>query len=308
MLGLLAGDGANEIADGENLIQGSCLGQLACFTVEGFIRGLIRFDDKGIGSPVNVAWQSWARWAKGQGLKPVHVEEYGPSFGWLSDIASLRVRQGSAPATVAGLQTRQATMEEPLGRSFGHHALTRVAPVALFGHRCGPSLPAVAREMAATTHGHPDAWEAAAAGALLLAAAMHTSSMSDAVNLAMAGADTDRVRGLLNGIDESPPESASHSLVIAARLVSGGGAPSKVLADARGYSSGAAAYAGALLGALAGADGLTKELAIGRLELAWIGDRLARDAVREQAERPGFMGYYGETPKDPMWRVLYPPW
>ncbi len=308
LLGLLIGDASGELlATDEGIVHGSCLGQLACFTVEGFIRGLIRFDDKGIGSPVNIAWRSWGRWAQGQGLDPVDFEPDDRPGGWLADVATLKVRRGSAPATVTALQTRQASMDEPLGNSFGHHALTRVAPVALFAARCGPDLASVARELAATTHGHPAAWEAAAAGALLLASALKADSVEAARTSARSVADSDGVRQLLDGLDDSPPASAAHSLVIAARTVAAGGGLPAILKTARSYGAGAATFAGALFGALNGVSALAAEVPVDRVELGWVADRLALDAIREQLESPGFMGYHGVTPTDPMWRVLYPP-
>jgi hypothetical protein len=158
------------------------------------------------------------------------------------------------------------------------------------------------------THGHGDSWEAAAAGAVLLHAAMRSATSIDAAGSALLHADTDRMRALLEGTDDSPPHSASHCLVIAARLVASGQPLVEILKTARSYSPGAATFAGTLWGALLGADRLAQEVNLERLEIAWVGDRLARDALREQAEQPGFWGYYGEPPEDRMWRVLYPPW
>jgi hypothetical protein len=108
MLGLLVGDASAELA-GDALMHGTCLSQLACFTVEGYIRGSIRAAEKGIGDPINIAWSSMGRWARAQGLNPTNVVDYGPSSGWLSDVAPLTVRRGSAPSTVRALETGPGT-------------------------------------------------------------------------------------------------------------------------------------------------------------------------------------------------------
>jgi len=67
----------------------------------------------------------------------------------------------------------------------------------------------------------------------------------------------------------------------------------------------AAVVAGALLGAVHGVDALPVDW-VSRLELAWVGDTLARDLVAEFLDRPSG-GEYTPAP-DPRWWSRYPGW
>lgn len=307
MVGLLAGDAAGELlsTSEDDAVHGSCLGQLACFTVEGMIRGLVRFEDKGIGNPVYASWRAWCRWAVGQGIRPADFTDYPLSTGWLSAVGALKERRGSAPATVDAIRGHMGTMEAPVGTSAGHHALNRNAPAALFDSVCN-DLPAAARELAAMTHGHPDAWEASAAGALVLASALRADDVDAAVGLALGRADSDRVAELVGRMGDHPPSTAADALASGLRSVRAGGDLADVLRRALESGPGAATFAGAVFGSLHGVAGLDLGL-VRRLEMGWVADRLARDALRQQVEHPGLYGMYGATPSDAMWQVLYPP-
>jgi len=309
MLGLLVGDAVGEIQKPKHewYLYGTALGQLACFTVEGLIRGFVKQQKyEAMEPPFGTVWTALNRWAAIQGYAT--TPGFGPELaetGWLRQLAPLRAKRGTAPATVKALVAGGGTTESPVGSSAGHHALNRVAPLALASsfaehHEAG------ARELAAQTHGHSASWDAAAAGVLLLRGALESGSVSEAIARGTARAVRVDVIKLLEGEDSGAAAgTASYCLVRAMRTAQGGGTLREVVTRASEYGVGCATFAGALHGALHGVAGI-EYTDFERLELAWVADTLVKDLLREEREHPG-PGWLGTVSAiDPVWITKYP--
>ncbi len=299
MVGLLLGDAIEQGSPPtDGWLRGSCLGQLACFTLEGLIRAHVRGALKGICSPPGVVWNAYLRWATVQGIAlppgPPFVQDRAPWLdGWLYQVAPLAVRRGSAPATVAALSAvRMGDTHQPVGTSAGHHALNRTLPVALFGSTLG-DLGGVARDLAALTHGAPGAWDAAVSGTEIVARALGASSLSECLPS----------RAPASGPIGTAAAALAYGCQVA-RDVNRGERLVDVLASARGVP-GAATFLGAILGAHRGRSALPEDL-VQRLEIGWVADKLACDAVLEQVASPGGAEFVPAS--DPGWWRLYPGW
>jgi ADP-ribosylglycohydrolase/protein-tyrosine phosphatase len=310
--------------------------QLACFTTEGVIRALVRGAHKGICAPDGVVWHAYCRWAALQGLKAKRWSwpDDRPD-GWLAQVPVLAERRGSAPATVAALAKAEHGPVEKPTTSRGCHALTRTLPVAVAIAGTGRIYWAgQARRIAALTHGDPAAHSATAHAAVLLshcltAAGERTQvrqALTDGVRAltradALATAELKQLEGALKQADEHPRDAAR-----LARLAPDATAPSALLGGlyvaasfpdraevsaALRFAAGApdgdsvACVAGALLGALHGAEALPVDL-ISRHELAWILDTLARDLVVQLTDSPSGGEYTAGW--DPHWWDRYPGW
>lgn len=309
--------------------------QLACFTVEGVIRAFVRGAHRGIWHPPTTVWHAYCRWAALQGVEP---ERLGARWrgaagspwpdGWLAQVPALAQRRGDAPATVAALRgLRQGTVDEPVGRSAGSHALTRTLPLGV--------LPDVrrrarlARDLAALTHGDPSAHAAAAQGALLVGEALRHDEVAAALAAGQRAVEEvapdeqcrQRFDEALHGgatRPGSPTELQAHArdgtavsalaggAYLAASFPAPGGLEAALhLAGSTQHGRAAAAVAGALLGAVHGADLLPVRL-LARHELAWVLDVLAHDLLAELTERPG--GGERVAASDPHWSSRYPGW
>jgi ADP-ribosylglycohydrolase len=189
VLGLVLGD-AIGVTGGDvpahGVLRSTCAGQLACYTLEGLIRAMVRWESKGICHPPTVVWHAYHRWAKVQGIPG--VEEWGDPGGewpdgWLAQVPVLTERRGSAPATVRALQHQVAgSLDRPVGTSLGAHGLTRSLPAGLVGVSGRPSG-RLAAEIAVLTH-RDEAVGAAAMGATLVGLLADGVSLSDAVEAA----------------------------------------------------------------------------------------------------------------------------
>ncbi len=310
LLGLALGDAlAADPGPGTGKLPSTVTTQLACFTVEGLIRTWVRGDHKGIGPATpNVVWNAYRRWAMIQGIdlgRNTHVLD-----GWLHEVPALAERRGNAPAIVTALQAGQGPTVIPApSTSRGHHALTRLLPAAAVTWLDDRRV----RELASAAHGSETAIEAAVVGVALLRAALVASTMSDLIELI-------RRSGLLLGVlDDAVPLAElgrSHSARSALRggvavaIRCADGSPTAIrhaLHEIRGATVPAAVgpVAGALLGAVYGVEALPVDL-LGRLELAWVVDTLARDLVSQDLDHPGG-SEYTEAP-DPHWWARYPGW
>ncbi|GAA1376691.1 ADP-ribosylglycohydrolase family protein [Catellatospora chokoriensis] len=326
LLGLILGDAVG-VAGGkvpdDGPLRCSSGAQLSCFTVDAMIRSHVRASIKGIGgSETSMAWYGYARWAALQGVTDVADRPEGPRpDGWLAQIPVMAERRGSAPATVNALRGRvMGTQEEPVGSSFGAHALTRALPIGLYP--AGPRTGQLAAAVAATTH-CGEAVHAAALGATLIRLLASGLGIGDAC----VAADEEYPESA--GSPEGSPIAAAAEALHAApgdpSMVAGlapNGRATSALAsgvytalslpgrdqvrDAVVFAASAgnrhgAAVAGAVLGALHGADALPGDW-LSRCELVWVGDTLARDLVREITEVPAGSGYDDDT----FWHHRYP--
>ncbi|MFI2642835.1 ADP-ribosylglycohydrolase family protein [Streptomyces sp. NPDC018610] len=346
LLGLAVGDtlgAARGALPAEGTLRAGVSTQLACFTVEGTIRALVRGDHKGISHPPGVLWHAYGRWAALQGLETERLRERWAGHGdkawpdgWLAHVPVLAQRRGSAPATVAALsRIEHGTVERPATTSRGCHALTRTLPVAVVFAGGEPEHAARAlREVAALTHGDPAA-QSATAHAAVLAGHCLTSGGPARVRHALAdgvralsdaapGATTEETGPLAAALRQAEEHPADARRL--ARLAPDPTAPSALLGGlyvaasfperdqveaALRFAAGApdgdsvACVTGALLGAAHGAEALPLGL-VSRHELAWVLDVLARDLVAQLTERPGGTEY---TPGwDEHWWDRYPGW
>ncbi|MER6270844.1 ADP-ribosylglycohydrolase family protein [Streptomyces sp900105755] len=340
LLGLALGDtlGAAQgklPADGP--LRSGVSSQLACFTTEGLIRAFVRGEHKGICAPVGVVWHAYCRWAALQGLKAKRWSwrDDRPD-GWLAQVPVLAERRGSAPATVAALAKTEHGMVERPTASRGCHALTRTLPVAVAIAGTDRAYWAgQGRLFAALTHGDPAAHSAAAHAAVLAAHCLTAAGERPQVRQAL----TDGLLALTRA-DEAPTTAELEQLEAAlrqaddhpadpgrlARLAPDATAPSALLGGlyaaasfpdrgelnaALRFAAGApdgdsvACVAGALLGALHGAEALPVDL-VSRHELAWVLDTLAHDLVAQITDSPSGGEYTAGW--DPHWWDRYPGW
>jgi ADP-ribosylglycohydrolase len=309
LLGLALGDAlATDQQSERGSIRATVTTQLACFTTEGLIRMWVRGDHKGIGPALGVVWNAYRRWAMIQGID-LGANVHGLD-GWLHQVPALAERRGRAPAIVSALEAGHGSQAVPApATSRGHHALTRLLPAA-----AAPFLEdGHVRELASAAHGSATAIEAAAVGIAAVRAALTASSMREVLD--QVGRSP-----LLDGVLDADVPLAdlgrSHSarsalrggVAIAVRCADG--SPSSVhfaLREAREARVPAAVgpVAGALLGALHGVEALPVGL-LGRLELGWAVDTLARDLVSQALDHPGGSGFSGAP--DPHWWERYPGW
>lgn len=306
MLGLLLADGVDEWKDQGGFptgkpIHGTCLSQLACFTLEGLIRAHERGIHRGIVHIEGVIWHAWCRWAHIQGLGPQFAQRWGGSMaaagwpdGWLHQVRPLSVRRGIAPATVTALLRSPdvpAAGSQPSGDSAGHHAVTRVLPIAILAPEFRSLAYDVAAELASFTHGSPSAWEAAAAGVRIAAQASAGQSDGQGEQPPAAGSDL--------------PGTAAHALWHGWQAATEAGDFATAVTTARHHGEGPALVAGALYGARHGAAALAGQ-PLRSHEIGWVADQLARDAIRGVTERPA--GDERTAASDPAWSARYPGW
>jgi ADP-ribosylglycohydrolase len=311
--------------------------QLAAFSLEGAIRAMVRADHKGICHPPSVVWHAYCRWAYLQGIAPdamrAHWADYTHTAwpdGWLAQVPALAERRGSAPATVTALtKLEPGTADQPATSSRGCHALTRTLPLAALLRPDDPNVTTeFAADVAALTHGHPDAQVASLMAVHVARFALLTGSVTQAARTPFVGvnlrggsdlwrraeaAHDDAIRqprdngtlarlapsatadaaflgGLYTALSFPEPGDAMDALRFAAATPDGGSV---------------AAVTGALLGATHGVEVWPTDL-LGRLELTWVLDTLARDLVTQLTDQPGGTEY---TPApDPHWWDRYPGW
>lgn len=340
LLGLALGDslgGAHGHFPATGVIRAGVSTQLATFTTEGIIRAEMRAAHKGICHPPSVVWHAYCRWAVAQGIEieamrrhwSIGAEQSWPD-GWLAQVPLLGQRRGSAPATVAALKRLQpGTVENATSGSRGCHALTKTLPVAAVSYTGDHSFVAdFAREVAALTHGHPDAHTATAVAVNVTAHCLTAESFSRAIDDCFADSGLEYATGWMMALDQAQQAGAKYPRNAGwlARLAPDATAPSALLGgayvsmsfpdrgnamDALRFAAGApdgdsvAAVTGAFLGALHGADVWPVDL-LSRLELMWVLDTLARDLVLQLTEGPGGAEY--TPPRDPHWWDRYPGW
>ncbi|GAA2257294.1 hypothetical protein GCM10010415_18370 [Streptomyces atrovirens] len=317
--------------------------QLACFTVEGIIRAMVRMEHKGICHPPSVVLHAYCRWAALQGVEAERMRSRWASGtgaewpdGWLAGVPVLAERRGSAPATVAALSRIDERHERTATRSRGCHALTRALPISAIGEEGA----ALASETAALTHG-----DAAARSATVRATALLHHCLTGSSEGAHRSVTADRsVRETLRtGIAALPPpgrdderdhlmkvfryaveQPADTGLLV--RLAPDATAPSALhgglyaavsfpgRADFRNalrFAAGApdgdsvACVTGAVLGAVHGIEALPVDL-VSRHELSWVLDTLARDLLLQILDSPSGSEYVEGW--DPHWWSRYPGW
>ena len=313
--------------------------QLACFTVEGSIRALVRGKHKGICHPPSVLWHAYSRWAVLQNIERDRIRARWASSagewpdGWLARVPALAERRGSAPATVAALtKIEQGTVERPTTGSRGWHALARTLPVAVVG--TGSSAPGRlhrARETAALTHGDPAAQSAAAHGVRLAWECLEGEKVRDALEAGISALRADdssstrdehrQLAAALRAAVDRPADAEQLALLapdatapsaLMGGLYAAASFPLRAqIGEALRLAAGApdgeavACVTGALLGSVYGIEALPVDL-VSRHELAWVLDALARDLLTEIHDSPSGSEYVAGW--DPYWWERYPGW
>lgn len=180
MLGLALGDtmgglgggppGDGSAAPAGHVLRSGVSTQLACFTAEGIVRAWVRGSHKGICHPPSVVLHAYCRWAALQGIEVEKMRRRWAAGaatwpdGWLAHVPALAERRGSAPATVTALSRVDLGEDRMATASRGSHAVTRTLPVAAFG----PAGVGLAADIAALTHGDPQAGASAAYAAWMV--------------------------------------------------------------------------------------------------------------------------------------------
>ncbi|MFI6892857.1 ADP-ribosylglycohydrolase family protein [Streptomyces sp. NPDC050256] len=337
-LGETLGTAGGELPGHGPLRAGVCT-QLACFTVEGSIRALVRGKHKGICHAPSVLWHAYCRWAAIQGIERHRMERrwggHGSAWpdGWLAQVPVLAERRGSAPATVAALsRIEHGTQGRPTTSSSGWHALGRTLPTAALGVlNSGSSMSTDAREVAALTHGSAEAQSATAYAVAVLRHCLGEGRIGDSLQTGMSdvrsgegaadGGEYSRLNAALQAAADQPadptrlavlaPDLTATSALLGGLYVATSFPDRTQVATAMRFAalspagSSVACVTGALLGATHGVEALPVDL-MSRHELAWVLDTLARDLDAEVTHSPGGSEYVEGW--DPQWSNRYPGW
>ncbi len=139
--------------------------QMTLFTAEGLIRGMQRFEDRGIANLEAIVWSAYLRWLDTQGERPVEPRLEPSQRGYLVEIPELRKRMAPGNTCLSALRTgRMGTPGEPLNDSKGCGGVMRVAPVGF----CQVEHFRAGVEVSAITHGHPSGYIAGGALAQII--------------------------------------------------------------------------------------------------------------------------------------------
>ncbi|MDI3330467.1 MAG: ADP-ribosylglycohydrolase family protein [Micrococcus sp.] len=289
--------------------------QMTLFVLDGLLEWIEWANEGSMADPAACVWLSCLRWYRTQeGTLPAGAPE--PPSRWLDGHPELRVRRAPGNACLSGLaQPDMGLPERPHNPgSKGCGTVMRSAPYGMVPGLEDEMVVSLARQGAVLTHGHPAAWTAAAAFALMVSRLMAGHGLgpsvadaldwlqtlsddggtADALRSAVAMAqDADRAAGLPSFLPGELGEGwvAEEALALAVYAVlvtsAGSGAstdPSthfqsalRLAINHDGDSDSTASLAGQLLGARYG-------MAVfpGAEVPRWIGER---EVVTEAAER-----------------------
>jgi ADP-ribosylglycohydrolase len=152
--------------------------QMTLFTAEALVRGLHRFEARGLASPAAVARGAYLRWLSTQG----EAAETSGDPGWLVGVQELHARRAPGNTCLAALRAGgTGSPDHPVNDSKGCGGVMRVAPVGL-ARFDDPFR--VGAELAALTHGHPSGYLAAGYLAQVVAAVSQGAELRDACYVA----------------------------------------------------------------------------------------------------------------------------
>ncbi|MFD8611548.1 ADP-ribosylglycohydrolase family protein [Streptomyces sp. NPDC059631] len=297
--------------------------QLTLFTVDGLIRAQVR-RDTGAWHPPTDLHRAYLRWAATQ--RDWGPDERREDDGWLAREEWLYARREPTRALLGGFgDTVMGTPETPKNPGeTGPEAAARSAPFGLLVGWEPQLVVQLAVECAAQSHGHPSAWLAAGAYAVIVHALTRGDALDAAVQKALAllavrpGHEpvSDALQHALGAVRQGMPGPARVA------ELAGRGAAEGVLAvavycalvgeDVRHglclavNQSGPSGAAGALTGGLLGA--LHGETALPPAWLAELEGRptllvLADDFAMEMTQGPAL---HGPTGSSPAWLARYP--
>ena len=163
--------------------------QMTLFTAEGVIRGIQRYNDRGICSMVGSVQRALVRWYATQEAVELRGA-WADDPGWLFRDRRLHERRAPGNTCLSALAeqvdlARMPSVEERANDSKGCGGVMRVAPIGLAAGSLEGAF-ALARDSAALTHGHPSGYLSAA----YLAAVVHAVARGARLEHAMASADT----------------------------------------------------------------------------------------------------------------------
>ena len=232
--------------------------QLALYVADGLLEWIEWQNEGQMADAAACVWLACLRWHRTQTGQLPESAPPAPSR-WIDERPELRHRRSPDPACLTGLaDPGMGVPTDPKNPdAAGCGALVRSAPYGLI-----PSLPdthiaSFARQGAVLTHGHPAAWTASAAFALMIASAMTGASLPDAVAHGQswlrdqAEAPTDAVEAPATATlaaERAHPSDPAAALTQAVRTVSEN-AEDSASADS---TASAAALAAQLLGAVHG--------------------------------------------------------
>ena len=132
--------------------------QMLLFTLEGLIRGYMRFIDRGLADPCAVLHHAYLRWLITQGGDSRAINDYVPT-GWLIQQQGLHARRAPGNTCLSALMAGDGpgAPENRLNDSKGCGGIMRVAPVGLLM----PDAFGIGVTSAAITHTHPSGYLAA---------------------------------------------------------------------------------------------------------------------------------------------------
>lgn len=123
--------------------------QMTLFTIEGFIRALNRYEERGLCAPMSVMQNAYVRWLKTQNVDTIYDRKREINSGWLIGVKDLHSRRCPGNTCLKALRTGK-----PVKNSKGCGGVMRVAPLGFLA-----SDPfSFACEAAAITHGHPSGY------------------------------------------------------------------------------------------------------------------------------------------------------
>jgi len=159
--------------------------QLTLFTAEGLIRAVVQQRHEGSTNYAVVTANAYQRWLLTQGRRNAHgLDPLAPEPGWLFSQKELHALR--APGRTCRTALRVATeLGVPAPNySKGSGGIMRIAPVGLFEESIEESFE-LGCQLAALTHGHPSAWLAAGALAVMITAIRQGATLPDAIDTAL---------------------------------------------------------------------------------------------------------------------------
>ena len=152
---------------------------MTLFTAEAMIRGLHRFEDRGLVSIPGAARRAYLRWLHTQGRR---VAEEKVLSGWLVQVPGLHVRRAPGNTCLSALEAcARGTGDTADNDSKGCGGVMRMAPVGL----AGIDVFKTGCKLAAVTHGHPTGQLAAGYFAEVVARRRDGLDLEDAAEKAL---------------------------------------------------------------------------------------------------------------------------
>jgi ADP-ribosylglycohydrolase len=166
--------------------------QMTLFTAEGLLRGVSRYEAKGICHPATVVYHAYIRWLHTQGYRSESRFSADRFDGWLFQVTRLHSRRAPGRTCVTALfGAAMGTRESPLNDSKGCGGVMRAAPVGLVAVNEGVAF-TLGCETAAITHGHPSGYYSAGCLAAIVFYLVSGRPLIEAIDLTLGLLETDQ--------------------------------------------------------------------------------------------------------------------